>query len=407
MRVLPLTLLLLLACTSTPEDPADALVAAWPEDPDGVAARVRALDDPVVQQVAVSRLAERYPGQTGALCAALEAGPARDRCARFNQRPHLWTVPPRAADAAPALRPAPPADVVVPDALLDIWAATAPDPGSCSADDGLCLSTRAREAAAAGRVSAAAAACVSVDDDRARQDCFFAAAEAVPPGPDQYADAVRLCLGAGSFASMCHGHVLIAVLSRPGPFALPPLVEQAARVRDAWTDAWANPEVGQRAVERLWSLAVAGRADTIPDPLTLAEGAPPEAAQQLRNLHAERRWAVDRARDGGLWRDYYPGEQGIPAVFLLDLGTGARPADDDPARDLALAELEAAARVEDGQDALVEALAGDDALLRWSAARLLAQVAPEHPALVAARADPDPRVAQRASPLPPPGLAEP
>ena len=85
------------------------------------------------------------------------------------------------------------------------------------------------------------------------------------------------------------------------------------------------------------------------------------------------------------------------AEFFVPLAGGRRPVHPDPQVDLRLAVLTAMAHLRQPRlDYLVSALEDEDAMVRWTAARLLGHLQPGHPALQQAARDPDPLVRQRA-----------
>ena len=105
------------------------------------------------------------------------------------------------------------------------------------------------------------------------------------------------------------------------------------------------------------------------------------------------------ALKGLRWARDLQGEESIPAVFFLVQGAGRRPTDPDPDLDLLLAGLTVQAyRDAPPLDLFAAQLDDERFVLRWTAARILTELDPGHPALEKAARDEDPRVAQRAQP---------
>lgn len=398
--------MLLLSCsTPPPPDP----VARFRDDPDGAIAQVLALAEPAARDAAALRLIEAFPGQTEALCAGLDPGPVRERCARVHERPHLWT----AATNSPRRRDPDADQRLLSEGLLDLWAEHPADPGACTGPEPRpCLTAAAAEAAAAGDLETAAARCLAAEDPRWQQECFFRTAEGLAPGPRQVQDGVDLCRGAGRYAPQCVGHLLLALDGDP--------VTRAQRIRAALPEADAD-----RVVALMWCQYA--HATAAEDPAALLHLWPDEGEPHRRSALALASMGADDPvltytialeshgappplvlpPDGRterlLWHQDRPGEEAIPSIPFLHNGADRRPVSPNPTTDARLALLSALGHREPFlDDAVVQALSSDEVVIRWTAARILAQRAPEHPALAKAAQDPSPLVVGRSRP----GLAE-
>lgn len=167
----------------------------------------------------------------------------------------------------------------------------------------------------------------------------------------------------------------LARLPNGAPLSLlPPEVEPHARAAVAW-----------RLSTRTEQESLAERADLVLELLSKRErrrgGAPMSAA---------------RVEVPSLWPTDLPGEEGLG--FLPYLQGARRTFASEPRTDARICVLEAAARLRPPDARLLEeGLRDEDRRVRWTAARLLAEVLPDGPALARARQDADPLVRQRAA----------
>ncbi|MBN1336568.1 MAG: hypothetical protein JXB39_11475 [Deltaproteobacteria bacterium] len=397
---------LLLAACSGPVDFAsctdapcieEAVLAGWGRDPAATAARVAAIEDPVVRLAAVTTLAEAHPGETRALCRALPEGEARRRCDDVNGRLHLA---PRPADAArsgsatPASDPlavrGPSMTLLLPSRPLGSvplpWARVASVDVDCPHPllSNVCGAEAAEEAARLGAWARAIGACRGLEPGPWRDECAFQAAEAAleTHGSAAGGEAALLCLESGAFSPSCLAHAAMALGGRAAPAA-----DDASR--GAWNAVLEgeramserlvpiDPILARRVSERLWSeatLASYQRAvHLVGNPLDVL---PPVAAPHVRAALAWRLWAmegrrartladwqarIDRAlgdrsdqtrpvsepvprlRVITLWEVFLPGEAQMPTVLYL--GQARRAVAEDPSTDALLCLLEAAARL--------------------------------------------------------------
>lgn len=411
--------------------------ARWPEDPQATAEQIAALDDPIARMAVVLILAESHPGQTAALCDALPEGPGRERCEQLNNRPHLF--PPPAQTGGPPI----PRGLRLEQAtqLDNPWAARPPAQASCP-DQGLargCQTDAAVAAAVRGELDAAASLCLAIAEPVWEAECFFMAAEAIvqaDPSTD-LAGPISLCAAAERFAPQCLNHLVRDVGNSAPP--------GASRDRRQWsavlqaggtidrTLRQRDPQLTEQLSARLWSHAMSRtyQAVTEPtgDPIDVAGPSitPHAAAAIARQLWAEegreardlQAWAArvisaTQARHPqqrpapahrpddppdppeSLWHVELPGEEVLPRSIYL--GHTLRSQGMGQQEDAILCVLEAAARHQTPRTLplLEEALDTDSRIVRWTAARLLGQLAPDSPRLEALESDTDPLIRQRA-----------
>jgi len=305
--------LLLAACErdcQTATCKADRALAEWPADAAGVTSRVVAVPDDLERTLIAGRLCETFPGQTGALCAALPQGASRVRCERLNGRPHLGGDPSLTTPATPMSGGAPvgvgtpPVPNVSANPRLPRFTLTFPPAKrpavACDgeADRGACLDAAAVAAVMSGDFGGANATCALHVEARYADECrFHAAEEAVGANHGEgYAGAAALCTVSASFVEECLVHVLARVPRRVfPPYAAKSDAAEAVATAKWIRDAWAagEPEVGASHVARFWALyfANAYRQTEAPDgtPLdTYPEEAWPHvraaAAMRLREL---------------------------------------------------------------------------------------------------------------------------
>ncbi len=411
-----------------------ALLPAWAEDPTGTRSWLAGLEDPTVQATLIEGLALEHPDDAAALCRDLPEGAhARVRCERRVVRPHLegrgkpiHQAGPRQQEAA-----AGPRSTTLP--LLDLepppWtlaAAAERDAALADCEEGeprLCARLVSRQQAESGDWEAAGLACLAGDPDagKAYAECLFQAAEvlAESQGATGLGPAMKLCSWS-SFGPMCVAHSLTLV----GPEV--PSAEQLTDehiqatldvVEAIRTASQAQPRLQANWVDRYWSswtysvyvnaravdgrllellpaeaaphlrVAVAARLMKDRDPATLeiealaaeleqalagrVEPQPGPAVPRVRSLvtnHRVQTWATDR-------KDERP----VPAAWVM--GPARRAVSDDPAVEMRLCVLEAAAQLRSPPPAsFFLAPVGDteqDRLVRWTGARIGSFLDPE------------------------------
>jgi hypothetical protein len=374
---------------------------------------LRELTDPIEQLALVRRFVDRGGSDLEVLCSHVpsELISLGHECGRMLVRPHLRTASVQRASKPETLvsrsRNGPAWPSLKPDKPLpNVWAQMTPILAECGAESlrDTCQHQAALNAAERGDAPAVAAACLGVPKGRWREECFFDAVKSMTRSwvPDRIAGAVRLCAATNpNWFDLCleraitnrngEAHTaLIAPLDMPTDPRWDQLQRRAAAAQSALQE-W-NPVLAQAAVSRFWA-RVAGRSaaktKTLPKgdlahwsrrqkphiraavawqawirqspKLTNIDAMPPE-------IHA---WVQDRA-----------GEEQIAAVHYFYGDRRALAA--DPAVDALLCHLEAVARFsqgEVGRDVLIAAARHEDAVIRWTAARLLERLA--HPDSVA------------------------
>ncbi len=248
---------------------------------------------------------------------------------------------------------------------------------------------------------------------RLAHDCFFAASELLPYGPDLYTRAMPLCAGSGDFAPECHGHVLLRLRAGDyNPLSTERLEEEADSVRQFWLAR--EPAYAPLAVDLYWSTAAArtlGTAQPFPvsvftalpanlhpharsaialrvtgeaDPLAIAAAVLSGGSANLPRAFGPGAPVMPPAR---LWRGRRQGEPSLPRIFFNDVRGGQRPVHPDATTDLGLAVLTACAMRQPPRiDVLEDAYADlNNPLLRWGAVRLLSEISPSHPIIAEAK----------------------
>jgi len=381
---------------------------------------------------------ERWPGDSAPLCLALPEGAARARCQALNRRPHLWQVDaerPEASElgvgkAYPTLR------VTLPH-YDHPWDALDPLPVDCPPGG---ISTSCHEEAADravrdGRYQEAWRICHDVPEGKWRDECYFEASEGAYArgGHGTPTDAMELCLRAGMFFDRCLGH-LAGKIGHTAPRA-------DAVAPDLWADLKANTEAVHAALARydaplaerwadlVWSLAMATAYNRVEDPAgNPLDWVGPEALPHARAAMAWTLWARegDSVRDLASWatevnealehRSHAPegpgafDDQTVTSAWLQDLpgeealpwvnyrgNTSRRVLSDDPTLDAMICVLEAAGR-SPGRPRIAlldQGLSHADRLVRWTAARLASDLAPEALSGHDPAREPDPLVRAR------------
>jgi hypothetical protein len=283
-----------------------------------------------------------------------------------------------------------------------------PDPCQLDADRSACLDHAATSAAIAGAVARADHLCGLHTDPRWAAECRFTAAEEAvrTRRAEAYTAAAILCGAAEPFAQECWAHTssrLPRVI--PPPNARPSQVRMATqiveRIRDTWSPAGA--EVAEAHASRFWAFYFANvyRHAKVVDGTPL-DHYPADAVPHIRASAAVRLQALGQLQGGldarvdalraALAQRQPPGPDrggGPDLVFVADLGApvtagpttyflGAprRATSTDETEDLRFCVIEAAARGEAADRAMVEEAARSaDPRLSAEAARLLAAIA--------------------------------
>lgn len=418
------------ACADAACRQASAL-ATWDTERDATADRIAQLEDPVELAVLVSALSESRPGSTEPLCPRLQPKEAREHCRNVNLRAHLWAeVDPGAKararpdlldDATPTRIIQVLADADLSNPLTDV--AAAPDMEPCAEREAACqvrAQDAAIEAAEAGDPDLAAARCQAISAERWRNECMFRSAESTLRPRDSLAirsdlavEVGRLCLASVEFRGNCYTHIG-GRIAKAAPAADATSSTDAA----AWTDvglavagvivpvAEQDEATAGRLSQRIWSEVTWHSVSAAADPtgFPLAHLPPSQTANYRAALAAwvvfvtspptlsDARGAVEvrqarqevdadagatpnwpKSLGGDLWNVDLPGEDALAWVYFTN--DARRAFSEDPAIDLDIALLEAAARARPVQFRLLDdGLRSDDALVRWTAARLLGHV---------------------------------
>lgn len=406
----------------------------WEHDHKAVGEAIAGLPDPVERSALVRQLTLAHPGEAAPLCDLLVGPVEQQGCRDRNQRPHLKDIKvDKSSEAAPA-QDEESTGLPLTGALPSPWTTLLPDTVSCSAEQRVCQADEARARAAAGRLEAAAAACLAIPDPQWQAECFFQAAEAAGHNPGRAGgEAVSLCLGSSSYTARCLSH-LVRQLGTTAPPASSLDRGRWSALSEAITAgtailAPANAELARAFEGQAWAYALRfayvdeGQPDGAP-----LDALPEAAAPHVRAAVAWRMWSLNgqdgwdlatwkqklaqaladrsahpqpggpapprtNARQRDLWQKRLPGEEALTAVPFL--GPVQRALSTDPATDAEICLLENAARGRPlGAHLLEQALGEPDPLVRWTAARLLSAVAPKSPVL-AQHQDADPLVRGR------------
>lgn len=377
--------------------------------------QVRQIQDPLEQEAVVLSLASHGAADLGPLCDLLHGPAARARCVEKAQRHHLWVTDSvgRPLSERPGGGPAT-QDEVPRVSIPSVYTDAQPVQVTCTEKVGIeCATDRAVIAAAAGRTAEAAGICVTVDDERWRNECRFRAAEAIWAlhTPSALSEATELCLSAGEFVAPCLGHGAreLGLLTPPSTVARrerwAAFIVSVETLR-AWWDAH-DPSYTSYVLGRVWSeglLHAFAQADQVTGdvlavvPVEMTPHVHSAAAYRLEELEfAQARplaaevdrleAALDsRSSEEAADRDvhtlgainYWEGDVDaadarIPAVFYL--GTARRAWSKERRVDLTLAVLEAGARGQRASLARVrEAVVHPDPTVAWTALRLLKSI---------------------------------
>lgn len=437
MRFAPFLLLTLLACR---QDPAPDWVDAYERDPGSTLERVAALEDPVEQEAAVMVLSEHWPGRLRALCDDLGDPGVQRRCLRLNIRTHLRTPDPVTEEPVEELlRPgAGPAHELIPlparrpTPFPDVQA----DPGDCEAGDPAfhtCLELEGIDAARNGDLETAVARCRASAESIWRQECAFVVADKLPRSDDRLEQALSLCEMSGPFFTKCFAHQVPPSLPlRTRADAVDPdlyrdLVQSAQAIHRWWGTDQGRPLA--LTVDLYWSIVAAAlyeeRARLVGNPF---DHLPPDAHPHLRSaialraateeapLDAAREAVARRSQDEtpyeatgarrvklldvsrlrSRWECDLPGEEDLPAIYLLGLGPGRRPVSKDPEVDLLLASIPAmATQLPRTLESLGALARNPHPRVAWYAVMTLTPVAPNHAAVREARRSDDPLLEAR------------
>lgn len=383
----------------------------------------------------VEAIFESDPAAAESLCPLLPEGLVQDRCARIAADPQSWSLDP-SRPAQSKLRLGELAVVLSPGPTFRLRPLSRSEATTCPPEvpSSTCKTARAIQAGILGDAPAAAGACEGIASARWRDACMAEAATAACDRSrlDTCGIAAELCLEAGAVRAPCLSsvaHTLAASAPSTEGGSPDDWAALTRRVRELRTRLEpSDPILADRMAGRVWAeatmlayglarapngsvlellpaevepharAAIAWRLSVRKDEASL-----PERAALVAELLARRErrkggtvMAPTRVQVRSLWHEDLPGEESIAWTAFLQ---GVRRATATDAKvDARICVLEAAARLSPPSQALLEeGLRDDDALVRWTAARLLAQLLPDSEALARARRDPDPLVQQRAA----------
>lgn len=445
----PIFLTALLACSSGDDSLEQRVRAHLEDDPDQAAALVDGVEDPVERVQLVEAVTTNRSQAIRAFCDALEPSPARNRCQKRMDRPHLVAegdagTRPGAADlpspysagkgqsfgpvtgrpSEPAPYPQSPFSALAP---VDTPCAKTPAPTSC-------VETLAAQAIRASDAERAYRICISMERDDLAWECLFQSAERAVRlhGSEAYGPAVDLCLASGTYTRRCLHHLgaWLAVAApgatEGGADAWQPVLDAA----DAIEKRWGGQPRQLPILDRYWSDVAAFTYDEtdelVGNPL---DRLPEEAHPHLRAAAAFRAlqlqppshrdlagWSEHLGRSlsrrvtpgpvtppgdelpfrkiPDLWQRTLPEEASLTRIHYL--GTAYRAVVDEPVIDRTLCVLEAAARYEPRPlRLLLDAADHVDERVRWTAVRLLGNLDPHGPWTGRFADDPSALVTQR------------
>jgi hypothetical protein len=407
-----------------------SIVASLDQDDAATLTAVERIDDALVRIGAMSAAIGERPSKAERLCERFPHGIGKSRCESIAKRPHLWAVAKEAsgptvrAGRGPARSGWANEDVPVSD-----WKRIKGETKSCSGDvdPAACAWGNARRQARAGDGASAARWCaVMPGQARMKNDCFVQSAEWLTSrwGRARLESAFELCGAAGEFRGMCGERVVASLAAKApssaegGAVAWAPHLMRLRALRSVFDEASAQ----RRVEDRFWALSAWAAVTKAPGLSGDAMDAwPPNVAAHLRaaithRLITSRSEAMSledavrlvetvlaRRMDSppeergeqpaGLVKDLWPhdrdGESHLAAVSYL--GHSRRTVAKDPIADAAICVLEAAARAEPPwQTVLEEAKSHSDERVRWTAVRLVEQLAAQRLGTEAAQWTPTP-----------------
>lgn len=401
--------------------------AAFTAEPNRVLDYLAATKDPVEQAALVELLVHDFPQASGNICAVVASGSiASQRCEKLKLRPHLYsagvTAPLRNRHQVPELAapwPRPDIDEVRAD---------------CAAADLACLGDLALERADRGALVEAGQLCTLAwpEGSSSRDECMFQAAEkvAMAKGSEATAAVVATCAQAGSFAGNCLQHTLVLLQPVPPPADAPDAESVAAMKRhmDALGDVLEGKD-GEHLVHYAWAVWTRDafqQATSVNG--ALLDALPADAAPHVRAAAAMRLTEISPTTSPDMdiaaatlkaWLDMRPALAAKPTTastikpadrltappirqsWVIDsteaeaeleaiscMGAGRRTVGLNEVDDLRIATLEAAARrpVAAEPNFFLSVIGTNQTeRVRWTAARLAAELYPRNAAEVASR----------------------
>lgn len=411
----------------------EAMLAVYAKDKSAAASLMGQIEDRMEARVMLDALSEADPGGLPVICPVLK-GASRARCDSLLSRPHLTTDRPAATPATGRTGGGPPTLNIVPaEPPPRLYQSPAPVQSPCDdrPDQRTCLEFNARRAAERDELDWGAALCHQIVGDPGTWECFFRMAEAYNrvQGGRGYEHTAALCAESGSFAPNCHQHVVMAIAERapaadePRAEGWVPISAKVAKVEAFWAEI--DPDFGRVMGQIAWGKIAAvsySRAQTVTgdvfdhtpdaaDPQLLAAaafrlvedegeyfGGLEDAVETLDAAVASRSESW-KPPDGGfrqsriagdLWPTDRPGDASMPAI--PHLAVGRRTVGTTAEADQAIVLIEAAARMFPPLEPLIEdGQAHEDVRVRWTAERVMAQLAERPRDGPDKRADPAPK----------------
>jgi hypothetical protein len=443
----------------------DRTLELWTEAPTDLPAALSSLEDHIERTALIQLLTEAHPGETLALCEVLSDETQNSWCRELNRRPHLrsaksgadkpreralpntpespaaptdgktWTQKvlqrleggnPSEGDRAPELTVEHELRTYV--ALLsaeiraentrnvDPFSDLQPTTHTCEHDllTHTCQTQAASDAASESRFLDSASACLAIEAEKWRAECFFQAAEQAFRSDADLAvrGALDLCQRAGPYREACLAHLSMRIAGR-GPSALNSRPESwfsvDAGIQDIVESLGSrDPALTHEMVSRVWTEAANYAYREVSrvtgDPLDLLDIA---AHPHIRCAAAWRLWqlegdadrdletwsarlteALDERHSGPvqqrrkrafgqriqrMWLEQLPGEEELPVTLFM--GTDRRTLGQTAQEDGLICLLESAARQRPpAQAVLLEGLEQDSSRVRWTSARLIQQI---------------------------------
>ena len=407
-----LSLLLIVACNTTDDVDWNQL---YQDDRTEFDARLSTLDALTQENIRLSVLSQN-PNDHRDICKHLQNSISTQTCKRYEQRPHLQTIPPSQLTTWTGGKLG--ERLVFPREFSPMSSDLTPVdlPEGCTSEP-LCLDTQAEQLAYEDW-SKSGWVCGQYPTERAKSDCFFHMAELIPVHVDNYEKSAKLCSMAGGYAGECHNHLLL----RYGSKMWDRLDWHQQLIQRFYL--MYSPEYASEIEDAYWSI-LAFRVVGMEYPLNTTPYLkwPEEFYTQLHSIVALRVWEEDnplllmkRAMKGEVLRVPKARGPGAPrfnprAIWSIqqdtmkwqrfcDIRGGYRPIHTDPEIDMVWAYLTATGMAEPADfsnwDSILNGVGKTHWEIRWAMAVLLQKLDSDHPLMNFLKADEDIRVKQMA-----------
>lgn len=377
--------------------------------------RLSTLDQLSQENIRLSILAQN-PNDHLEICKNLQTNISIQTCKRYDQRPHLQTIPPsdltvwtggKLGERLVFPRDFSPMSSELTKVEL---------PEKCTTQP-LCLDTQAEQLAYVDW-SKSGWVCAQYPSERSKADCFFHMAELIPVHVDNYEKSAKLCAMAGGYAGECHNHLLLRYGSK----------------------MWDRLDWHQQLIQRFYSIYSSEYASEIEDaywsilafrvvgmeyPLNITPYLqwPKPFQTQLHSIVALRVWEeenplqlLNRAMKGEVLRVPKARGPGAPrfnprAIWTVqqdsmkwqrfcDIRGGYRPIHDNPEIDMVWAFLTSTSMAEPSDfsqwESILLGIGQTHWEIRWAMAVLLQKIEPTHKLMSILKTDSDIRVKQMA-----------